>query len=167
MIISVFSILLSIWIYLYEFQLIFIFQFPNFFIFTFLGSYDCFDFLLRKGSPLGFNSNLINDTATYLQQSYVLYKIRKTLIQNNAILKSKLAENEANNSLNMTDIELRSKIQKNEKINSGVVTSKIASKIGAYNQELDAELRIKMVKEMEDIKRRRNDLITFIKSKFI
>ena len=121
---------------------------------------------MRKGAPLGFNSTLINDTATYLQQSYVLYKTRKILLQNNTILKLKLAEKEANKSL-ITEMESESKVQINKIVNDGVTTSKILSKIGASRQELDAELRIKMVKEMEDTKRRRNDLITFIKSKLI
>ena len=122
---------------------------------------------MRKGAPLGFNSTLINDTATYLQQSYVLYKTRKILIQNNAILKLKIAEKEANKSLNITEMESESKVQINKIVNDGVTTSKISSKIGDSRQELDAELRIKIVKEMEDTKRRRYDLITFIKSKLI
>ena len=121
---------------------------------------------MRKGAPLGFNSTLINDTATYLQQSYVLYKTRKILLQNNTILKLKLAEKEANKSL-ITEMESESKVQINKIVNDGVTTSKISSKIGDSRQELDAESRIKIVKEMEDIKRRRNDLITFIKSKLI
>ena len=78
----------------------------------------------------------------------------------------KLAEKEANKSL-ITEMESESKVQINKIVNDGVTTSKISSKIGDSRQELDAELRIKIVKEMEDTKRRRYDLITFIKSKLI